>query len=445
MNSSASAARFRLPADASVRIPARTTAIAKRSMKPYLSATWNGLSATSFMRIRFRRFRLRPFRRKGKSLSSGGGPAGLTAATDLMLMGYGVTLFEAKPKLGGMLRYGIPAYRLPKDILDKEIQAIISLGVEVKTGTTVAAPKDLLRSDLQSSGSSAPAEGFHAVFVATGAWENRKLGIPGEDAQGVLDGLNFLCEANSGNAPEIGPNVLVLGSSDLALDAARTALRLPGVKSVRLACMESRSEMPAPAGAGCPGYRGRRGDSQWFKPDQNRSRRRTCFFLPNFAPAPACSTITGDLSDTILCLTIRRFLPSRPTRSSWLSGVRRTLPGSVWSHAPAEGFWRTWTLLQPASKAFSPEAMRHWVLRPWSKRSPRDTKRRNRSMRSSAALPVSEAPTLHRNAAAAKTNRAPLARNPMPDATLRNSVRMPQAEVAARLRGSVGNRPGIQS
>ena len=208
----------------------------------------------------------------------GGGPAGLTAATDLMLMGYGVTLFEAKPQLGGMLRYGIPAYRLPKEVLDKEIQAIISLGVEVQTGTTVAAPKNLLRSDLQSSGSSATAEGFHAVFVATGAWENRKLGIPGEDAQGVLDGLNFLCEANSGNAPEIGPNVLVLGSSDPALDAARTALRLPGVKSVHLACMESRSEMPAHPERVAQAVEEGVEIHNGLSPTRIEAEARTCFF-----------------------------------------------------------------------------------------------------------------------------------------------------------------------
>jgi heterodisulfide reductase subunit A-like polyferredoxin len=166
----------------------------------------------------------------------GGGPAGLTAAADLALLGYRVSMFEAKPLLGGMLRYGIPNYRLPKNILDKEIQSIVDLGVEVKTQNPIARPKDLLKSSAQSSG-------FDAVFVATGAWASQKLGIPGEDAQGVLNVLDFLCAANSGAAPEIGSNVLVIGGSDLAVEGARCALRLPGVKSVHLACLESPAEM----------------------------------------------------------------------------------------------------------------------------------------------------------------------------------------------------------
>lgn len=180
----------------------------------------------------------------GKVAVIGSGPAGLTAATDLALMGYGVTLFEAKAQLGGMLRYGIPGYRLPKDILDKEIQSIFDLGVEVKTNTSIARPKDLLKPNTPPNAGSAPADGYDAVFVATGAWMSRKLGIPGEDAQGVRDVLDFLFEVNAGNAPQIGPSVLVIGGSDLAVDAARCAVRIPGVQSVRLACIESLAEMP---------------------------------------------------------------------------------------------------------------------------------------------------------------------------------------------------------
>jgi heterodisulfide reductase subunit A-like polyferredoxin len=175
----------------------------------------------------------------------GGGAAGLTAATDLALMGYGVTLFEAKPQLGGMLRYGIPDFRLPKDVLDKEIQRIVDLGVEVKLNTAIARPKDLLKLSGSSNGNSVQADGFNAVLVATGAWKSRKLGIAGEDAQGVWGAVEFLCNANEGGAPQIGPDVLIIGGSDLALDAARCALRLPGVASVSLACIEGRTEMPA--------------------------------------------------------------------------------------------------------------------------------------------------------------------------------------------------------
>jgi heterodisulfide reductase subunit A-like polyferredoxin len=175
----------------------------------------------------------------------GGGPAGLTASADLALMGYGVTLFEAMPHLGGMLRYGIPAYRLPKDVLDKEIQYILDLGVEAKTGSPVAKPKDLLKPKKPAGGNSGGDAGFDAVFVATGAWASRKLGIPGEDSPGVWEGLKFLHAVNTGDLPKIGPNVVVIGGGDVAMDAARCALRLPGVQSVQVACLENRAEMPA--------------------------------------------------------------------------------------------------------------------------------------------------------------------------------------------------------
>jgi heterodisulfide reductase subunit A-like polyferredoxin len=163
----------------------------------------------------------------------GGGPAGLTAASDLALLGYGVTLFERQPQLGGMLRYGIPSYRLPDDVLDKEIQYILDLGVEARTSAPVGDPQSLLGA------------GFNAVFAAPGAWISRTLGIPGEDAPGVWAGLDFLRRVNSGETPRIGPKVVVIGGGDVAMDAARCALRMPGVKSVDVACLESRQEMPA--------------------------------------------------------------------------------------------------------------------------------------------------------------------------------------------------------
>ena len=165
----------------------------------------------------------------------GGGPAGLTAASDLALLGYGVTLFERQPQLGGMLRYGIPSYRLPNDVLDKEIQYILNLGVEARTSAPVGDPQSLLGA------------GFNAVFAAPGAWISRTLGIPGEDAPGVWAGLDFLRQVNSGETPRIGPRVVVIGGGDVAMDAARCALRMPGVKSVDVACLESRTEMPAHA------------------------------------------------------------------------------------------------------------------------------------------------------------------------------------------------------
>ena len=202
-------------------------------------------------------------RQDAKVAIVGGGPAGLTAAADLALLGYGVTLFEAQPQLGGMLRYGIPGYRLPKDVLDKEIQYILDLGVEARTSAPVADPKSLLKQPDAASGPAcattagsvssevgqavppAPAAGFDAVFAAPGAWISRRLGIPGEDAAGVWAGLDFLRAVNSGQTPTIGSNVVVIGGGDVAMDAARCARRIPGVKSVRVACLESRAEMPA--------------------------------------------------------------------------------------------------------------------------------------------------------------------------------------------------------
>ena len=163
----------------------------------------------------------------------GGGPAGLTAAYDLASLGYGVTIFDAQPYLGGMLRYGIPEYRLPKDVLEREIQTILGLGIEAKTNTKVSDPQNLLDS------------GFKAVFAAPGAWISRKLGIPGEDTPGVWAGLDFLRRVNGGDTPALTGKVVVLGGGDVAMDAARCARRLPGVTSVDVACLESREEMPA--------------------------------------------------------------------------------------------------------------------------------------------------------------------------------------------------------
>ncbi len=163
----------------------------------------------------------------------GGGPAGLTAAFDLTQSGYSVTIFESQPHLGGMLRYGIPGYRLPKDVLDREIQSILDMGIMAKTGTRVSDPKTLFDS------------GFKAVFAAPGAWVSRNLGIAGEEAPGVMAGLDFLRRINSGETPVVGPSVLVIGGGDVAMDAARCARRLPGVSSVHVVCLESREEMPA--------------------------------------------------------------------------------------------------------------------------------------------------------------------------------------------------------
>jgi heterodisulfide reductase subunit A-like polyferredoxin len=180
---------------------------------------------------------------KEKVAIVGGGPAGLTTAFDLASQGYGVTIFESAPELGGMLRYGIPAYRLEKEVLDLEVRQILGMGVQAKCNTRIDDPRALLKSGGKGDG----AETFDAVFLAPGAWVSRTLNVPGEEAQGVWSGLKFLYEVNSGRKPAVGPNVVVIGGGDVAMDAARCALRLPGVQSVRVACLESRKEMPAHA------------------------------------------------------------------------------------------------------------------------------------------------------------------------------------------------------
>ena len=164
----------------------------------------------------------------------GSGPAGLATANDLALLGYDVTIFEALPEPGGMLWVGIPEYRLPKDVLRKEIGYIERLGVEIKTSTKVG--EQVTLEDLQKS--------CEAIFIATGAHESLKLGIPGEDIPGVIHGVNFLSDVNMGQRIEVGERVAVIGGGNVAIDASRAAKRL-GASSVTIVYRRSRQEMPA--------------------------------------------------------------------------------------------------------------------------------------------------------------------------------------------------------
>jgi len=165
----------------------------------------------------------------------GSGPAGLTAAYYLALAGYPVTIFEKLPKAGGMMRYGIPEYRLPRSILDTEIGVIEQMGVEIKTG--VAFGKDFTLDSLKK-------DGFVSVFVGIGLHGGRKLGVENEDAEGVLQGVDFLRDVGLGKEVEIGEDVLVVGGGNVAIDVALTAKR-KGAKNVTLICLERREEMPA--------------------------------------------------------------------------------------------------------------------------------------------------------------------------------------------------------
>jgi len=170
--------------------------------------------------------------RKERVAVVGSGPAGLTCAYHLARLGYNVTLFEALPQAGGVLRIGIPKYRLPKDVLDKEINRILSLGVELRDNVKVG--RDIPWEDMKR---------FDAVFIAIGVHQSRKLNIPGEDLKGVISGLEFLRAINMGGEVEIGERVAVIGGGNTAMDAARSVLRLG--RNPTVLYRRTRAEMPA--------------------------------------------------------------------------------------------------------------------------------------------------------------------------------------------------------
>lgn len=165
----------------------------------------------------------------------GGGPAGLTAAYYLALEGYMVSIFEACPELGGMMRYGIPEYRLPKALLDQEIGIITDLCADVFCNTTLG--KDFTIDRLKMMG-------YDAIFVGIGSWANQSLGIANEDLAMVYSGIGFLREIAMGNPVTLGNSVVIIGGGNTAMDAARTAVRL-GVSDVTVVYRRSREEMPA--------------------------------------------------------------------------------------------------------------------------------------------------------------------------------------------------------
>ncbi len=147
----------------------------------------------------------------------GSGPAGLSAAYYLTQEGHEATIFEALPKTGGMLRYGIPDYRLPKNILEEEVATITRIGATIKTNCALG--RDFTIKSLFE-------DGFRAVFMSIGAHQSQKLNVEGEDLKGVSHGTDFLRSVASGQAPELGRRVTVIGGGNTAIDAARTALRL---------------------------------------------------------------------------------------------------------------------------------------------------------------------------------------------------------------------------
>lgn len=165
----------------------------------------------------------------------GGGPGGLTAAYFLTRMGHAVTVYEQRAKLGGMLRYGIPNYRLPKDLLDTEISFITSLGVDVKLGVSVGT--DVAIADLERN--------YDAVYVCIGAHSDKKLRIDGEDAAGVVPAVSMLRAIGDGDIDDYtGQDVIVVGGGNVAMDASRSAVRM-GAKSVKIVYRRRRADMTA--------------------------------------------------------------------------------------------------------------------------------------------------------------------------------------------------------
>ncbi len=163
----------------------------------------------------------------------GAGPAGLSAAYQLARRGYDIDVFESFPRPGGMLRYGIPDYRLPQDVLDKEIERIKRLGVKISCNTTIG--RDISYDDLENK--------YDAVFVGIGAHKGRTLGLDNENAENIFTGTEFLNKVNSKMPPGIGGKVLVVGGGDTAIDAARVSKRLGA--DVELIYRRTRKEMPA--------------------------------------------------------------------------------------------------------------------------------------------------------------------------------------------------------
>ena len=165
----------------------------------------------------------------------GAGPAGLTAAFYLRRKGHKVTVFEERPEPGGMMRFGIPDYRLPREAVEREIAQVLAIGIELQTGKKMGRDFDLDR---------LKAEGHEAVFLAIGAQLSRRIELEGVELDDVMWGVDFLYEASEGKAVALKDRVLVVGGGNVAIDVALTALRL-GAKEVTLACLETREEMPA--------------------------------------------------------------------------------------------------------------------------------------------------------------------------------------------------------
>ncbi|MDH5406039.1 MAG: FAD-dependent oxidoreductase [Candidatus Aminicenantes bacterium] len=182
--------------------------------------------------------KFKPVERRGQKVAIiGSGPAGLTAGYYLARNGYQVTVFESQKVAGGMLALAIPEFRLPRKSLEFDLDAIKDAGVEIKTNVTIG--KDIDFNDLFDK------LGFNAVFIATGAHKSFSMGIPGEDAKGVIEALELLRAVNLGEEVKVGKRIGIIGGGNAAIDAARVAFRMPGCEEVTIIYRRTRAEMPA--------------------------------------------------------------------------------------------------------------------------------------------------------------------------------------------------------
>ena len=275
---------------------------------------------------------------------AGSGPAGLSCAWFLARKGYQVKVFEALPEPGGMLRYGIPAYRLPDSVVDAQVEQLRALGVEFQCGTRVGKGCDVGFDDLAELG-------FKALFVAPGNGVSRRAGIAGEELTGVFHGVEFLRDVRMGRVPRLSGRAVVIGGGDVAVDAAITA-KLLGADHVDMICLEQAEEMPAfphniedakAAGIGIhPGWGPLRveGDGK----ASGIMVRRCLSFLTPITGLPLHSTMQkrGFLKPMPLFLPSAKapISPPLPSASPWSAGALQ------WTASP----------LKPASGIFLPRA-----------------------------------------------------------------------------------------
>ena len=239
-------------------------------------------------------------RRTEKVAVVGGGPAGMSAAYYLARLGYAVTVLEAMPVPGGMMAIGIPEYRLPREVLQEEIERILGLGVELRLDTAMG--RDFGLPDLER-------EGFKAIFLATGASKSRRLGVSGDELRGVIPATRFLKEVNLGEHPRLSGDVIVVGGGSTAMDAARSAKR-SGAATVTIVYRRGRSDMPAQA------------------EEIEAAEREGIVIAAGLAP----TEVVGR-DGSVVAVRVEEMRPTGETaggRSSWAStGVARELPASA--------------------------------------------------------------------------------------------------------------------